>query len=258
MKILFIGDVVGENGVNLLRKGLPLLKKEYNCDVCIVNGENSNESGTGINKNDAQDIFACGADVITGGNHSMRRANMALYTENEYILCPANLLYSEDGCGVAAVDLGRHQLRVINLMGVAFIDNHRNPFFELDKILKDIDCKNIIVDFHAESSAEKYAFANYADGRVSAVIGTHTHVQTNDEQILPGGTGYITDAGAVCAANSVLGVQTQLAIEKQKYLKPVQFKVAQGPGYICGVYIETDSNGKTVKIEKVKKYVDIK
>lgn len=256
MKILFIGDVVGQNGVDMLRKGLPQLKKEYSCDVCIVNGENSNENGTGMNSRDAQDIFACGADVITGGNHSMRRANMALYTENEYILCPANLLYSEDGCGVATVDLGRHQLTVINLMGIAFIENHRNPFFELDKILKEADCKNIIVDFHAESTAEKYAFANYADGRVSAVIGTHTHVQTNDEQILPKGTGYITDAGAVCAINSVLGVETRLAIEKQKYLKPVQFKTAQGAGYICGVFIETDNSGKTVKIEKVKKYVD--
>lgn len=257
MKILFIGDVVGINGVNLLRKGLPGLKKEYDVDVCIVNGENSNESGTGMNSRDAQDIFACGADVITGGNHSMRRANMALYTENEYILCPANLLYSEDGCGVATVDMGRHQIAVINLMGVAFIDNHRNPFFELDKILKNIDCKNIIVDFHAESTAEKQAFANYADGRVSAVIGTHTHVQTNDEQILPKGTAYITDAGAVCAAHSVLGVQPQLAVEKQKYLKPVQFKVAEGPGYIDGVFVETDSNGKALKIEKFRKFVKI-
>lgn len=255
MKILFVGDVVGVNGVNLLRKSLPQLKKEYNCDVCIVNGENSNESGTGMNSRDAQDIFGCGADVITGGNHSMRRANMQLYTENEFILCPANLLYSEDGCGVSVVDMGRHQLRVINLMGVAFIDNHRNPFFELDKILKDISCKNIIVDFHAESTAEKYAFANYADGRVSAVIGTHTHVQTNDEQILPKSTAYITDAGAVCANNSVLGVVTELAIEKQKYLKPVQFKTADGEGYVCGVFVETDNNGKAVKIEKFRRLV---
>ena len=257
MKILFVGDVVGENGVNLLRKVLPELKKEYSCDICIVNGENSNESGTGMNSRDAQDIFACGADVITGGNHSMRRANMALYTENEFVLCPANLLYSEEGCGVATVDLGRHQIAVINLMGVAFIDNHRNPFFELDKILKNIDCKNIFVDFHAESTAEKQAFANYADGRVSAVIGTHTHVQTNDEKILPKGTAYITDAGAVCAENSVLGVQPQLAVEKQKYLKPVQFKVAEGPGYVDGVFVETDNQGKAVKIEKFRKFVKL-
>ena len=206
-----------------------------------------------MNSGDAQDIFSCGADVITGGNHSMRRANMQLYTENEFILCPANLLYSEDGCGVSVVDMGRYQLRVINLMGIAFIDNHRNPFFELDKILKNISCKNIIVDFHAESTAEKYAFANYADGRVSAVIGTHTHVQTNDEQILPKGTAYITDAGAACANNSVLGVVTELAIEKQKYLKPVQFKTADGEGYVCGVFVETDNNGKAIKIEKFRR-----
>lgn len=255
MKILFIGDVVGTNGIELLRRGLPKLKEQYRPDVCIVNGENSNESGKGINKRDAQDIFACGADVITGGNHSMRKANISFYEENEYILCPANLLYGESEYGVCHVDLGRDSLYVINLMGVAFIENHRNPFFELDKILKNIDGKNIVVDFHAESTAEKYAFAHYADGRVSAVIGTHTHVQTNDDHILPGGTGYITDAGCVCALDSVLGVQKELAVEKQKYLKPVQFKVAEGPGYICGVYLETDRNGRTVKIEKIHRFL---
>ena len=197
MKILFIGDVVGINGVNLLRKGLPGLKKEYDVDVCIVNGENSNESGTGMNSRDAQDIFTCGADVITGGNHSMRRANMALYTENEYILCPANLLYSEDGCGVATVDMGRHRICVINLMGrhricvinlmgVAFIDNHRNPFFELDNILKTVDCKNIIVDFHAESTAEKYAVVANADSTIRIIIPTKiSNVQRNIMTMTP-------------------------------------------------------------------------
>ena len=251
MKILFIGDVVGTNGVNLLRKGLPLLKKEYTPDVCIVNGENANESGKGLNRRDADDIFACGADVITGGNHSMRKANIDFYEENEYILCPANLLYGETEYGVCNVDLGRDSLVVINLMGIAFIENHRNPFFELDKILKSTDCRNIVVDFHAESTAEKYAFGYYADGRVSAVIGTHTHVQTNDDRILPGGTAYISDAGAVCADDSVLGVVKERAIEKQKYLKPVQFRTAEGPGHINGVFIETDRKGRAVKIEKI-------
>ena len=251
MKILFIGDVVGTNGVNLLRKGLPLLKKEYTPDVCIVNGENANESGKGLNRRDADDIFACGADVITGGNHSMRKANIDFYEENEYILCPANLLYGETEYGVCNVDLGRDSLVVINLMGIAFIENHKNPFFELDKILKNTDCRNIVVDFHAESTAEKYAFGYYADGRVSAVIGTHTHVQTNDDRILPGGTAYISDAGAVCADDSVLGVVKERAIEKQKYLKPVQFRTAEGPGHINGVFIETDRKGRAVKIEKI-------
>ncbi|MBQ3009449.1 MAG: YmdB family metallophosphoesterase [Oscillospiraceae bacterium] len=243
--------MVGSNGIDLLQRGLPQLKKEYRPDVCIVNGENSNESGKGINKNDADAIFACGADVITGGNHSMRKANINFYEENEYVLCPANLLYGSHECGVCMVDLGRDSVCVINLMGVAFIENHKNPFSELDSILKKVDCKNIVVDFHAESTAEKYAFAHYADGRVSAVIGTHTHVQTNDDRILPGGTAYITDAGAVCAENSVLGVVKELAIEKQKYLKPVQFKVASGNGYINGVYIETDSKGLSTHIEKI-------
>ncbi len=251
MNILFIGDVVGENGKRMLRQSLPQLKSQYNADVCVVNGENSNESGTGMSRRDADDIFACGRDVITGGNHSMRRANIDLYEENEYILCPRNLLYATHSCGVSYVDLGRDSLYVINLMGTAFIDNHRNPFFELDNILSNISSKNILVDFHAESTAEKYAFAYYADGRVSAVVGTHTHVQTNDDQILPNGTAYITDAGCVCAVNSVLGVETQLAIEKQKYLKPVHFKVAEGEGYIDGVFIQTGKDGKATKIEKV-------
>ena len=251
MKILFIGDVVGTNGVKLLRKGLPQLKKEYLPDICIVNGENANESGKGLNIDDAYDIFACGADVITGGNHSMRKANIEFYEENEYILCPANLLYGDSSCGMCCADLGRDSLYVINMMGTAFMENHKNPFSELDRILKNIDCKNIVVDFHAESTAEKYAFAHYADGRVSAVIGTHTHVQTNDDHILPKGTAYISDAGAVCADDSVLGVIKELAIEKQKYLKPVQFRTANGPGHINGVFIETDKNGKAVSIEKI-------
>ncbi len=251
MKILFIGDVVGENGVNLLQKGLPRLKAQYKPDVTIVNGENSHENGKGINKSDADGIFARGADVITGGNHSMDRANIDFYMENEYILCPANLYYGDHSRGVSVVDLGRYQVAVISLIGTAFIQNHKNPFFELDAILKNIDCKNIVVDFHAESTAEKQALGHYADGRVSAVIGTHTHVQTNDDMILPGGTAYITDAGAVCRDNSVLGVVKELAIEKQKYLKPVQFKVAKGDGFINGVFIETDNNGKAVSIEKI-------
>lgn len=251
MNILFIGDVVGNNGRRRLLNNLPRLKKHYNTDLCIVNGENSNESGTGITRSDAADIFARGADVITGGNHSMRRADISFYSENEYVLCPQNLLYAEKGCGVCTVDMGRHTAAVVNLMGTAFIENHKNPFFRLDEILKELDCKTVIVDFHAESTAEKAAFAHYADGRVSAVIGTHTHVQTNDDRILPGGTAFITDAGAVCAQNSVLGVAVELAVEKQKYLKPVRFHTADGPGYICGVFLQTDRQGKALGIEKV-------
>ncbi len=252
MKILFIGDVIGTNGVDILRKGLPAIKKQYKPDITIVNGENSHENGKGLTQRGSEDIFACGADVITGGNHSMDRANIDFYTENEFVLCPANYYFGDHSRGVSVIDLGRHEIAVINLIGTAFIQNHKNPFFELDEILKTIDCKNIFVDFHAESTAEKMALAHYADGRVSAVVGTHTHVQTNDEQILPGGTAYLTDAGAVCADNSVIGISKESAIEKQKYLKPVQFKIARGRGFIHGVFIETDTNGKAISIEKIK------
>ena len=256
VKILFIGDVVGENGKRMLRITLPSIKKEYGADICIVNGENSNESGTGMSKRDAEDIFACGADVITGGNHSMRKADISLYEENDYILCPANFNFAGENCGVVRVDMGRASITVINLIGTVFMDGHRNPFFELDRILKSVSDKNIFVDFHGEATSEKQAFANYADGRVSAVVGTHTHVQTNDDRILPGGTAYITDAGCVSAEDSVLGVVKEAAIEKQKYLKPVRFSTKEGGGYVCGIFIETDADGKAVKTEKIKKYAE--
>lgn len=251
MKIVFIGDVVGENGKRLLRAALPGIKKEFAADVCVVNGENSHESGRGLSRRDARDIFACGRDVITGGNHSLRKRSAQFYEESEFVLCPGNMLSVSAGAGVCCADMGRCQLWVINLMGTALMESHRSPFFRLDEMLKDIPGKNILVDFHAEATSEKQAFARYADGRVSAVVGTHTHVQTNDDMILPAGTAYITDAGCVCAENSVLGMEIPLAVEKQKYLKPVNFKVASGAGYVNGVFIETDNDGKAVKITKI-------
>lgn len=253
MVILFIGDVVGDNGIRLLRKALPELKRRYQADVTIVNGENSHRSGTGMTESEAQDIFLCGADVITGGNHSLRRSDISLYEEKENILCPQNFNISTKGCGVCHFDAGRYSICVVNMIGTAFIENYKNPFFEMDELLKDINEKVIFVDFHAESTAEKQAFAHYLDGRVSCVVGTHTHVQTNDECILPQGTGYITDAGCVCCDNSVLGVVPRLAIKKQKYLCPVKFEVMDGAGFVHGVAVTIDAkNGKTEKIEKFR------
>ena len=245
MRIIFIGDVVGDNGKDILRRGLPLIKRQYDADVCIVNGENSNSSGTGMNREDSKEIFGSGADIITGGNHSLRRAKIDMYGENEFLLCPANFLGADRECGVCTLDLVRDSICVINLIGTAFMDSHANPFLRLDAILKTVDCKNILVDFHRESTA---------DGRVSRVVGTHTHVQTNDEMILPKGTAYITDAGCVAAQDSVLGVEIPLAVEKQKLLRPVHFRVREGRGYICGVFIETDETGSALKIEKIRSF----
>lgn len=252
MKILFIGDVVGENGVRLLRKGLPQLKALHRPDVTIVNGENANKASTGLSKSDAQDIFACGADVITGGNHSLRRCNIDFYEENEYILCPQNFNCATESCGVCVVDLGKIQLCVANLIGTVFLDANKNIFFSADEIVKKYKNMPIFIDLHAEATSEKYAFAHYMDGKASAIVGTHTHVQTNDEQILPNGTGYITDVGCVCSNNSVLGVKKELAIKKQKYLCPVSFEVQEGDGFVNGVVIEIDNSSyKTIKIDKI-------
>lgn len=253
MKILFIGDVVGENGQDLLAKALPQLKAEHKPDVTIVNGENSHKSGTGITPNDARFLFGCGADVITGGNHSLRRCGIDFYEENEFVLCPANFnIADSENCGVCVVDTGRYQLCVVSLIGTVFLDANRSPFFEMDKIVKNYSGMPIFVDFHAEATSEKYALGHYLDGKVSAVVGTHTHVQTNDEHILPGGTAYISDAGCVCALDSVLGMDKTACVTKQKYLCPVKFEVAKGEGFVNGVVIETDNKThKAIKIDKI-------
>ncbi len=249
MKILFIGDVVGDNGMEILKKKLSNLKKDENIDFCIANGENANQSGVGLTIKDAQNLFSLGVDAITGGNHSLRRSSVEMYEENEFILCPQNLLaVSEDNCGVLTFSNKKYDVSVINLLGTAFLDANRNPFFEIDKILKRVSSKYIIIDFHAESTAEKQAFAHYVDGKVTAVVGTHTHVQTNDAQILENKTMYITDVGAVCSANSVIGVEKDKAILKQKYLTSQSFKVMNGDGYLHGVVLDIENNTiKTIK-----------
>lgn len=253
MKILFIGDVVSENGINLLRKALPQLKIQHKPDVTIVNGENSHKSGTGITESEMRDIFACGGDVITGGNHSLRRCDISFYEENEFVLCPANFnIANDENCGVCVVDMGKTQLCVVSLIGTVFLDANRNPFFEMDKILKKYGNMPIFVDFHAEATSEKYALGYYLDGKVSAVVGTHTHVQTNDEHIFPNGTAYISDAGCVCALDSILGMEKSACIKKQKYLCPVKFEAKTGAGFVNGVLIEIDDKThKAVSIVKI-------
>lgn len=252
MKILFIGDVVGENGLRLLKTALPQLKMEHKPDVTIVNGENCHKTGAGITRSEAEFIFSCGADVITGGNHSLRRCEIDFYEENEFILCPQNFNNASKGCGVCIVDLGKLRLCVVNLVGTVFLEAHKNVFFAADEIVKEHGDIPIFIDFHAEATSEKYALAHYLDGRISAIVGTHTHVQTNDEQILPCGTAYITDVGCVCSRDSVLGIKKELAIKKQKYLCPVKFEVQEGGGFVNGIVVEIDKKTKkSTNIQKV-------
>ena len=254
MNILFIGDVVGEPGCYALRKVLPALKKKYNADVTVVNGENS-AKGNGITPESAHHIFACGADIITGGNHSFRRREMyEEYVGNPFVLRPANYPDSAPGVGMGIVDKGRYQVGVASILGQLYLNPTRCPFEvaqECVSYLKDQGCKIILLDIHAEATSEKKALAYEWDGKVSAVLGTHTHVQTADEQILPLGTAYITDVGMCGPYHSVLGVKKEQSIALLKEKLPVRFETAQGECRVDGVVITVDEKtGLATQIQR--------
>lgn len=255
MNILVLGDVVSDIGCRFLRKKLPAFKKLKAIDFCIVNGENS-AAGNGITPLSAQELFTSGADFITTGNHVFRRKEVYdLLDESEFIIRPYNFPSSNPGRGVAVVDMGRASVAVINLMGTMLMESLENPFYAADRALKEIEGKTniILVDFHAEASSEKQALAYYLDGRISALFGTHTHVLTNDERILPGGTGYITDAGMCGVENSVLGVKKELIIEKFMTNMPVRFDAANGECMINGcIFTVDEKSGKCTAVESVR------
>lgn len=255
MKILALGDVVGGSGCAAVEKVLPKFKSENNIDFCIVNGENSAD-GNGILKQSAEKLFAVGADVITTGNHVYRRHEFHSYLdENSFIVRPANFPEIAPGKGICIFDMGRVKIAVINIMGVVYMEALDNPFLTLDKMIDEAkakNCKIIFVDFHAEATSEKKSMGYYADGRVSAFFGTHTHTQTNDLQIFYGGTGYITDLGMCGPKHSVLGIKPELAIAKQKTHLPVRFENAEGECLINGAVFEIDENtGKCLNVELI-------
>lgn len=252
MNLLFVGDIVGKDGCEFFAKKLYALKKEYDIDITVVNGENSAQ-GNGLTKFSAESLFSAGADVITTGNHAFRRREaVELYNQTECLLRPANY---PDGCighGVCTLDFGHCSVAVINLMGVVYMEPLDNPFTAIDRILSEIKTPNIFVDFHAEATAEKKAMGHYLTGRVTALFGTHTHVQTSDEIILGEHTGYITDAGMTGAELSVLGVDTSIAVQKMKSHFPVRFVESAEPCFLNAVYLKFDEKiGKTTKIERV-------
>ncbi|HBT65999.1 MAG TPA: TIGR00282 family metallophosphoesterase [Ruminococcaceae bacterium] len=253
MNILCVGDVVGSTGCRLLRNVLPAVKRQYSVDVCIVNGENAAD-GNGMTLSAAGHIFDSGADVITGGNHTYRRHEFyELLDSSPAIVRPGNYPSSAPGRGLCIVDRGRYQVAVINLLGVVYMNPLACPFDTLDALIEKAgNPKFCIVDFHAEATAEKKALAYHADGRISALVGTHTHVQTADEQILPKGTGFITDIGMTGPYQSVLGIKPELAVAKMKGKIPVRFSIADGPSRMEAVLLTLcDSTGKTTAIERI-------
>ncbi len=258
MRLLAVGDVCGNAGCEYVRAKLPGIKKEKNIDVVIINGENSAD-GNGITPSSAEYLFACGADIITGGNHSLRRKEVYEYLDsNEFLLRPHNLPDAEYGSGYCLADFGKFKMAVINLSGKIYLERvgADNPFHCADKLTQKANLDGadiIVVDFHAEATSEKIALGLYLDGKVSAFFGTHTHVQTADEQILSLGTGYITDLGMTGPKNSVLGVKSDIIINRLKDNDMSKFEFAEGDCTLCGCIFDIDiSSKKTVSIERIK------
>ncbi len=254
MNVLCIGDVVGDPGVECLRRQLPALRRKHAVDVVIVNAENADKTGTGLSRRLAEELLQGGfADALTTGNHCFRRADASLFEECPTVLCPANYPTLSPDVGRCTLDLGRYSLDVFNLQGTAFLEPIDNPFTALDALLQESRARFRILDFHAEATAEKKAMAYYADGRLSAVFGTHTHVQTADEQILPNGTGYITDAGMTGPVQSVLGVRPELAVQRQSSHLPTRFEVAQGSCALEGVlFCLDDATGRCAQVQRIR------
>ena len=253
MIILAIGDIVGTVGCEHLRRVLPRLKKERQVDLVIANGENSADRN-GISPSSADHIFQSGVDVITTGNHAFRRRDIyERFEEDAFLLRPANYPSSAPGKGICVVDKGYVKVCVLNLSGTVFLESLRCPFETADELLTRTDgAKIVLVDFHAEATAEKKALGYYLDGRVSAVYGTHTHVPTADETILPKGTGFLTDIGMTGPRDSVLGVKAELSIRKMKDKLPVFFEYADGPCIMQGVLMQVDEkSGICRKIERI-------
>lgn len=244
MRLLAVGDVCGENGCRVLLKLLPRLKRAEGIDMVIVNGENSAE-GNGITPKSAELIFAAGADVITGGNHTMRRREVhAMLDENPFLLRPHNTPASY-GSGYSFVDLGRVRAAVINLSGMVYLEREKaeNPFLAADELIdraRDEGAELIFVDIHAEATSEKRALGFYLDGRVTAVFGTHTHVLTADAQVLPCGTGYITDLGMTGPEQSVLGVKKEIIIDRLKNGGQEKFSYSDSRGMLNGCIFDID------------------
>lgn len=255
--VLFFGDIVGRPGRNLLKEQASVLRNKFCPDLVVANGENAS-GGLGIEAKTASEIFDAGVDLITTGNHiwSKKEAYPYLEQNSARIIRPLNYPQDCPGKGWTIwTSSSGVKVSLINVLGRVFIDDLVDcPFRALDKVLdaKPQDVKICLVDFHAEATSEKLALAYYLDGRVSAVLGTHTHVQTSDERILTGGTGYITDVGMCGPYNSILGVRPELIVKRFLTAMPQKFELANGARILNGVILKLDvETGKTLEISRI-------
>jgi metallophosphoesterase (TIGR00282 family) len=255
MNIIFIADIVGRPGRKAVSSLLPELIERHDADVCVANGENA-AGGFGMTEPIVRELHQCGVDVITSGNHLWdRKEIIPLLDEDPFLLRPANYPPEVPGCGTTVFEPpGGPPVGVLNLQGRVFISPIDCPFRIADRELAGLKERTdiILVDVHAEATSEKIALGWYLDGRVSAVVGTHTHVQTADERILPGGTAYITDAGMTGPHDSIIGVKKKPVLERFLTQLPTHFETAAGDVRLCGVLITVDSDsGRAVEIKRL-------
>jgi 2',3'-cyclic-nucleotide 2'-phosphodiesterase len=260
MRILFIGDIFGRPGRTIVKDRLPALVKDQAIDLVIANGENA-AAGFGITPALAEELFEMGIDVLTTGNHVWDKREIVDYFQmadgNQHsmvrrLLRPANYPSDMPGWGVYEGREKEVPYAVINLQGRIFMAANDDPFRIADQLLKQIKAKVILVDFHAEATSEKISMGWYLDGRCTALIGTHTHVPTADERVLPGGTAYITDVGMTGPYESVIGVKKELVVARFLNNMPVRFEPATGDVRLCAVVVDSDdATGRARRIERV-------
>ncbi len=255
MTILTIGDIVGTKSVEYLSEKLWRTRKELGADMVIVNGENATDIH-GISAADAQKIYDAGVDLITLGNHTYGRRDICgLLSDAEWIIRPANYPILAPGAGYTILTIDGWRVLGINIMGTALMEALDCPFATVDRILKreEGNYDIAVMDVHGETTSEKIALGRYFDGRISVIFGTHTHVPTADEQILPQGSGYITDLGMTGPTNGVIGSDAEGVIEKFRTKMPTRFKVADGEIEACGALFCVDTQTKRVtKVKRIK------
>ena len=253
MKLLFVGDVVGGIGRRTLAALLPGIRDAHQPDFVIVNGENS-AGGVGITEKTARELLEMGADAITLGNHAYRHREVYGYLDREErVVRPANYPKGSPGRGFTVVERDGVRLGVLNLSGLVFLQAVRSPFAEADAALAELRDRAdaVLVDMHAEATSEKVAMGWHLDGRVTACVGTHTHVPTADGRVLPGGTAYITDVGMTGSRNGVIGVKREQALERFIKLTNVRFETADEEPWLNAVLVEADGEGRATAIEQL-------
>jgi 2',3'-cyclic-nucleotide 2'-phosphodiesterase len=259
MRLLFLGDIFGKPGRGVAQDYVPFLRKEHDIDICIANCENIAD-GRGITERTAKELFAAGIDVLTSGNHLWDRQESHEYLRNEKrIIRPAN--YPPGAIGntyIIAECANGENIAVVSLVGQAFMSTALSPYYLMDELLPILHehTKSIFVDFHAESTAEKRAFGLNFDGMISAMIGTHTHIQTADEEILPNGTAYLTDAGMTGPHDSVIGIRKDIIINKMITGMPLRYEVADSGNQINGVILDINAEtGLATNIKRLREHV---